>query len=109
MGRFRLVTMVTNTGRYVTSHLVLILTVSKLPMGVGFLFILTEFFLPSARAESVKNAAEAVKRALDDAKRAQSAAEKAINSADSDIQHTNTVVNEVRHHNELFFLPAQRK
>ncbi|XP_058024139.1 laminin subunit beta-2 [Ahaetulla prasina] len=49
----------------------------------------------NARAESVKNAAEAVKRALDDAKRAQNAAEKAINSADDDIQHTNTVVNEI--------------
>ncbi|KAM6470530.1 laminin subunit beta-2 isoform 2-T2 [Liasis olivaceus] len=49
----------------------------------------------NARAESVKNAAQAAKKALDDAKRAQSAAEKAINSADSDIQHTNTVVNEI--------------
>ncbi|KAG8127910.1 hypothetical protein E2320_014811 [Naja naja] len=49
----------------------------------------------NARAESVKNAAEAVKRALDDAKRAQNAAEKAISSADDDIQHTNTVVNEI--------------
>ncbi|ETE64464.1 Laminin subunit beta-1, partial [Ophiophagus hannah] len=49
----------------------------------------------NARAENVKNAAEAVKRALDDSKRAQNAAEKAINSADDDIQHTNTVVNEI--------------
>lgn len=96
------------TNSSTTSHLMLILIASNLLMSCRLLFSLTEFFLPSARAESVKNAAEAVKRALGDAKRAQNAAEKAINSADNDIQHTNTVVNEVRRHNELF-LPAQRK